>query len=75
MHQFYPYGQDPTCFPALASIGGISRATADQQIIIEALKKKLIPPTSEKLGLANVAPHFIDIQGNEPIRQAADGLG
>ena len=70
MHQFYPYGQDTTCFPALASIGGLSRATADQQRIIEALKEKLIPSTPEKLGLANVALHFIDIQGNEPIRQA-----
>ena len=68
VHQFYRYGQDPTCFPALASIGGLSRATADQQRIIEALKEKLIPPTPEKLRLANVAPHFIDIQGNEPIR-------
>ena len=70
MHQFYPYGQDPTCFPALASIRGLSRATADQQWIIEALKEKLIPPTPEKLGLANVTPHFTDIQGNEPTRQA-----
>ena len=23
VHQFYPYGQDPTCSPALASIGGL----------------------------------------------------
>ena len=69
VHQFYPYGQDPTFFPALASIGGLSRATADQQRIIEALKEKLIPPTPEKLGLANVTPHFIDIQGNQPIQQ------
>ena len=54
VHQFYPYGQSPTCFPALASIGGLSRATADQQLIIEAIKEKLIPPTPEKLRLANV---------------------
>ena len=40
VHQFYPYDKDPTCFPALASIGGLSRATADQQRIIEALKEK-----------------------------------
>ena len=33
VHQFYPYGQDPTCFLALASIGGLNRATADQQLI------------------------------------------
>ena len=69
VHQFCPYGQDPTWLPALANIG-LNRSTADQQRIIEALKEKLIPPTTEKLGLANVAPHFIDIQGNEPIHQA-----
>ena len=39
-------------------------------MIIEALKEKLIPPIPGKLGLSNVASHFIDIQGNEPIRQA-----
>ena len=71
LHQFYPYDQDPTCFPPVASIGGLSRAIADQQMIIEAFKEKLIPPTPEKLGLANVPPHFIDIKKNEPIRQAS----
>ena len=34
VHQFYPYGHDPTCCPASASIGGLSRATDDQQRII-----------------------------------------
>ena len=67
VHQFYPYDQNATCFPALASIGELCRATADQQLIIEALKRNRIPPSPEKLGLANVAPHFIDIQGNKPI--------
>ena len=47
VHQFYPYGQDPTYFPAPASIGGLSCATADQQSVIEAIKEKLIPPTPE----------------------------
>ena len=32
--------------------------------------KRFIPPTPEKLGLANVAPHLIDIRGNELTRQA-----
>ena len=29
VHQFYAYGQDPPCFPALASIGGLRHATAE----------------------------------------------
>ena len=44
--------------------------TVDQHIQIEEIKKRLIPRTSVTLGLANVAPHFIDIQGHEPIRDA-----
>ena len=70
IRQFYPYGHDPSIFPALASVGGLSRATVDQQIKIEEIKKRLIPPTPATLGLANVDPHFIDIQGHEPIRDA-----
>ena len=42
----------------------------DQQLKIEEIKKIVIPPTPATLGLANVAPHFIDIQGHEPIRDA-----
>ena len=42
VHQFYPYGREPTCVPALASIGGLSRATADQQLIMEAFKKNVL---------------------------------
>ena len=30
IRQFYPYGHDLTIFPALASVGGLSRATVDQ---------------------------------------------
>ena len=42
----------------------------DQQLKIEEIKKKLIPPTPATLGLANTASHFIDIQGHEPIQDA-----
>ena len=70
MRQFYPYGHDPTIFPALASIGGLSRASVDQKLKIEEIKKRLIPSTPATLGLANVALHFIDIQGHDPIRDA-----
>ena len=70
VRQFYPYGHDPTSFPALASIGGLSRATVDQQLQIEEIKQRLILPTPETLGLTKVKPHFIDIQGHEPIRDA-----
>ena len=70
IRQFYPYGHDPTIFRALASVGGLSRATVDQHVKIEEIKKRLIRPTPVTLGLANVAPHFIDIQGHEPIRDA-----
>ena len=34
IRQFYPYGHDPTIFPALASVGGLSRATVDEQLKI-----------------------------------------
>ena len=70
VRQFYPYGHDPTSFPALASIGGLSKATVDQQLQIEEINQRLIPPTPETLGLAKVKPHFIDTQGHEPIRDA-----
>ena len=66
IRQFYPYGHDPTIFPGLASVGGLSKATVDQQVKIEEIKKRLIPPTPATLGLANVAPHFIDIQEMHP---------
>ena len=70
IRQFYTYEYNPTIFPALASVGGLSRATVDQQLKIEEIKKRLIPPTPATLGLAHIAPHFIDIQGHEPIRDA-----
>ena len=70
VRSFYPFGHDPISFPALASIGGFSRATVDQQLQIEEIKQRLISPTPETLGLANVKPDFIDIQGHEPIRDA-----
>ena len=41
VHQFYPYGQDPTCFPALASIGGLSRATLISRGLLKLLRKSL----------------------------------
>ena len=45
-----PYVYDPTSFPALASIGGLSRATVDQQLQIEDIKQRLIPPENFGVG-------------------------
>ena len=60
IRQFYPYGHDPTIFPALASVGGLSRATVDQQLKIEEGKKILIPPTAATLGWTNIDQYGAD---------------
>ena len=68
-HQFYPFGSDPHCFSALASIGGLARASAEEQQRLAKLLDELIPPTPSSLGVTTLMSHRIDVQGHEPIRQ------
>ena len=55
--------------PATAAMEGVTTLATTEESRLRILLEDYLPPKQDKLPLAKLTPHFIDVQGHRPIKQ------